>query len=98
MNSSQDISMDAEQMVSSETEAAVAANNLDMEIERSRETEEYDPDSPLTDYNEDDPIPALRKSNNGKEAVFPDDREIKKLALMKNIFKKILMLKNNLKI
>ena len=56
-----------------------------MEIERSRETEEYDPDSPLTDYNEDDPIPALRKSNNGKEAVSPDDREIKKLALKEKL-------------
>ena len=85
MNSSQDISMDAEQMVSSETEAAVAANNLDIEIDRSHETEVYKPDSPLTDYNEDDPIPALKKSNNGKEPVFPNDREIKKLALREKL-------------
>ena len=81
MSSSQDVSMVAEQSVLDTTDAASAANNLDMEIERSHETEEFDPDcSPLTDYNEDDPIPALKKSNNGKEPVFPYDREIKKLA------------------
>ncbi len=48
---------------------------------------EYDPESPpkgspLTDYNEvdpynEDPIPALKKRTNGKEA----DRETKKIAL-----------------
>ncbi len=78
--------MDAEQTVSSEAEAAVAANNLDIEIEGSSPEgtgHEYDPESPLMDYNEDhpnneDPIPALKKSNNGKEAVFLKDREIKK--------------------
>ena len=55
MNSSQDVSMDAEQTVSNEAQAAVAANNLDMEIEDShlRETGlERFPDQELIDYNE----------------------------------------------
>ncbi len=45
MSSSQDASMDARQIVSSEAEAAVAANNLDMEIEDSSSegVREYDP-------------------------------------------------------
>jgi len=49
MSSTQDISMDAGQLASSEAQAAVAANNLDMEFENSS-NEEYDPESPLTDY------------------------------------------------
>ncbi len=54
MSSTQDISMDAGQFTSSEAQAAVAANNLDMEIENLSPAK-YDPESPLTDYNEDDP-------------------------------------------
>ena len=93
MSSSQDISMEAEQTVLNITGAASAANNLDMEIEDSYPAE-MDlgriPDQELTDYNEDDPngedpIPALNKSNNGKEAVSPDDRAIKKLALKEKL-------------
>jgi hypothetical protein len=85
MSSTQDISMDAGQLASSEAQAAVAANNLDMELEDLSSNEGYNPESPLRDYNkdypdEDDPIPALRKSTSGKEAVSPDDRENKKLA------------------
>ncbi len=41
MNSTQDVSMDAEQTVSREAEATVAANNLDMEIEKSHENDGY---------------------------------------------------------
>ena len=71
--------MEAEQTVLNITGAASAANNLDMEIEDSYPAE-MDlgriPDQELTDYNEydpngEDPIPALKKSNNGKEAVSP---------------------------
>ncbi len=45
---------------------------------------------PLRDYNEDsrddeDPIPALKKSTSGKEAVSPADRETKKLALREKL-------------
>jgi hypothetical protein len=85
MSSTQDVSMDAGQMVSSEAKAAVAENDLGMEFENSSSNEEYNPESPLRDYNkdypdEDDPIPALRKSTNGEEVVFPDDRENEKLA------------------
>ena len=93
MSSSQDISMVAEQAVLNTTEAASAANNLDMEIEDYYPAETdlgRIPDQELTDYNEYDPngeapIPALKKSNNGKEAVSPDDREIKKLALKEKL-------------
>ena len=93
MSSTADVSMNAEQTVSSEAKAAVAANNLDMEIEGSSFEgidREYDPNKELVDYNEydpngEDPIPALKKSNNGKEAVFPDDREIKKSALREKL-------------
>ena len=93
MSSSQDVSMVAEQSVLDTTEAASAVNNLDMEIEDSYPAE-MDlgriPDQELTDYNEydpngEDPIPALKKSNNGKEAVSPDDREVKKLALKEKL-------------
>ncbi len=61
MSSTQDASMDAGQMVSSEAKAAVAANNLDMEFKNSSSNEEYNPESPLKDYNdeypdEEDPI------------------------------------------
>ena len=40
----------------------------------------------LVDYNEDDssdedPIPALKRRANGQEAVPPNDRETKKIAL-----------------
>jgi hypothetical protein len=89
MSSTQDISMDAGQSASSEAQAAVAANNLDMEFEVSS-NEEYDPNAPLLDYNEehpdeDDPIPALRKSTSDKEAVSPDNRGNKKLALREKL-------------
>ncbi len=85
MSSTQDISMDAGQLASSEAQAAVAATNHDMEYE-ILSNEEYDPNddpnAPLVDYNEmdpdgEDPVPALRKSTSGKEAASPDDREIK---------------------
>ena len=93
MSSPQDVSMEAEQTVLNITGAAGAANNLDMEIEDSypRETGlDRIPDQELMDYNEydpncEDPIPALKKSNNGKEPVFPDNREIKKLALREKL-------------
>ncbi len=76
MSSTQDVSMDAGQMVSNEAKAALAANDLDMEFENSSSNEEYNPESPLKDYNdeypdEDDPIPALKKSTSGKEAYPP---------------------------
>jgi hypothetical protein len=79
--------MDAGQLASREAQAAGAANNLDMELENVSSNEEYNPESSLADYNEDDPIPALRKSTSGKEAVFPDDRENKKLALREKLAK-----------
>jgi hypothetical protein len=68
----------------------MAANNLDMELEHSSSNEEYNPESLLKDYNdeypdEDDPIPALKKSTNGKEAVNSEDKEIKKLALREKL-------------
>ncbi len=90
MSSTQDASMDAGQTTSSETQAVMAANNLDMELEHSSSNEEYNPESPIKDYNdeypdEDDPIPALKKSTSGKEAVSPSDRENKKLALREKL-------------
>ena len=55
-----------------------------------RVTTEYNPESPLKDYNdeypdEEDPIPALKKSTNGKEAIISEDKEIKKLALREKL-------------
>ena len=93
MSSTQDISMDAGQLASSEAQAAVAATNHDMEYEISSNEEydpNYDPNVPLVDYNEmdpngEDPVPALRKSTSGKEAASPDDRENKKLALKEKL-------------
>ena len=90
MSSTQDTSMDAGQMVSSEAKAALAANDLDTEFENSSSNEEYNTESPLKDYNddypdEDDPIPTLKKSTSGKEAVSPDVRENKKLALREKL-------------
>ncbi len=78
--------MDTGQTVSSEAKAAVAANNLDMEIKDSSSEgtdRGYDPNKQLADYNEydpneEDPIPALKRRTNGKEAVPPNDRETKK--------------------
>ena len=64
VSSTQDVSMYAGQLASSEAQAAVAANNLDMELE-DLSPARYNPDSPLVDYNEEDPIPALRKSTSG---------------------------------
>ncbi len=85
MNSTQDISMDAGQLASSEAQAAGAAVNLDMEFENSSNEEydlNYDPNAPFEDYNEedpdeDDPVPALRKSTSGKEAASPMIGKIK---------------------
>ncbi len=80
MSSTQDVSMDAEQMVSSEAKAAVAASNVDMEVENRVDGYEYDPNEEPEDYNEmypdenysdEDPVPALKKRTNGKEAVSP---------------------------
>ena len=85
MNSSQEAGTNAGQMASSEAKAAGAADFVNMEVEDSNDGYEYNSESPLTDYNEDDPIPALKKSNNGKEAVFPRDRETKKLALREKL-------------
>jgi len=94
MSSTQDVSMDAGQLASREAQAAVAADNLDMELENASSNEEYDPNydpnAPLVDYNEmdpngEDPVPALRKSTSGKEAASPDDRENKKLALKEKL-------------
>ncbi len=85
MSSTQDASMDAGQMVSSEAKAAAAADNFDMELEDPYADGEYKPESPLTNYNEDDPVPALKKSTNGKEALTSVDKEIKKLALREKL-------------
>ena len=81
--------MGAEQTVSSEAKAALAASNLDMEIEDSSSGgtgRKHDPNEPLIDYNEqdprdEDPVPALKRRANGQEAVSPNDRETKKIAL-----------------
>ena len=88
MNSTEDAGTTAGQMASkSEAKAAGAADYLDMELEDPNDDHVYDP--PLKDYNEDypddDPIPALKKSTNGKEAVSPDDRETKKTALREKL-------------
>ena len=91
MNLSPDARMEAGQTVSSEAEAAVAANNLDMEIENSSSGgtgHEYD--SNLVDYNEcnpndEDPVPALKRGANGQEAASPNDRETKKTALKEKL-------------
>jgi hypothetical protein len=89
MNSTQDAGTNAGQKASSEAEAPGAADYLDMELEDPDYDHEYDPDTPLKDYNEDYPdddlIPALKKSTNGKEAVSSDDKEIKKLALREKL-------------
>jgi hypothetical protein len=58
MSSTQDISMDAGQLASSEAHAAEAATNVEMEYEVSSNEEydpNYDPNVPLVDYNEMDP-------------------------------------------
>ncbi len=93
MSSSQDVSMDAEQMPSSEAKAAGAANNLDMEVEdfsSGGTGREYDPNKELEDYNEydpnsEDPVPALKKRTNGQEAAYPNDKETKKTALREKL-------------
>ncbi len=72
----------------------MAANNLDMEIDNLSPAK-YDPEPPLTDYNEDDPIPALRRSASGEEAAFPDYRENKKSALKEKLAEKRICIKNN---
>jgi hypothetical protein len=85
--------MDAEQVPSSEAKAAGATNNLDMEVEdfSSGETgHEQDADQILVDYNEydpnsEDPVPALKRRANGQEAVPPNDRETKKIALREKL-------------
>ena len=77
MNTTQDISMDAGQLASSEAQAAWAATNLDMQYDVSSNEDNdssYDPNAPLVDYNEmdpdgEDPVPALRKSTSDKEAA-----------------------------
>ncbi len=69
MSSTQDVSMDARQLTSSEVQAAGAATDLDVEFEASSNEENgsnYDPNAPLVDYNEldldgEDPVPALRE-------------------------------------
>ena len=90
MSSTQDASMDAGQTVSNETRAAVAADNLDMEIENSSSGEKGREDDQLIDYNEEypddeDPIPALKRRANDQEAVPPNDRETKKIALREKL-------------
>jgi hypothetical protein len=93
MNSSQEAGTNAGQMASSETKAAGTADYVDMEIEDPSPEgtdHEYDPNQELVDYNEynpyeEDPVPPLRKSTNGKEAVSPDDRETKKTALREKL-------------
>ena len=69
MSSTQDASMEAGQTVSNETRAAVAADNLDMEIENSSPGEKGHEPVELVDYNEEDPDdedprPALKKRAN----------------------------------
>jgi hypothetical protein len=82
ISSKDDASMEAGQTFSSEAKAAEAADNLNMELEDSHTDYEYNPEIPLRDYNEDsqdeeDPIPALKKRTNGKEAVPSEDKETK---------------------
>ncbi len=85
MSSSKDASMEAGQTVSNETKAAVTADDLDMEVENSSPGEKGHEDGELVDYNEqdpndEDPVPALKRRADGQEAIFPNDRETKKIA------------------
>jgi hypothetical protein len=72
---------------STEANAASAAQVLDMELEN--DSLEYDPNAPLEDFNElypdEDPIPALKKSTNGKETVNSEDKEMKILAFREKL-------------
>ncbi len=64
-----------------------------MEIENFSSGEmgrEQDPDKILVDYNEEDssnedPRPALKRRANGQEAVPPNDRETRKIALREKL-------------
>ena len=93
MSSTPDASMEAGLTVSNETKAAVTADDLDMQIENSSSGETgqvLDSDGDLTDYNEEDPnnedpVPALKRRANGQEAVPPNDRETKKIALKEKL-------------
>jgi hypothetical protein len=80
MNSANDASTNAGQTASVEAKATGAVDALDMEFENDNDSYEYHPNEELVDFNEEDPIPALKKSTNGKEAVTSEDKEIKKLA------------------
>ena len=90
MSSSQDTSMEAGQTVSNETKAAVTADDLDMQIENSSSGGKSHEIEELVDYNEhdpnnEDPVPALKRRSNGQEAVSPNDRETKKIALREKL-------------
>jgi hypothetical protein len=83
MNSTNNASANAGQMASTEANAADTAQVLDMELDNDNDSYEYDPDAPLKDYNEgddEDPVPDLRKSTNGKKAASSEDKEIKKIS------------------
>ena len=69
-------STNAGQSASSEAKAAEAASNLDMELEDPNIEYEYDPNSPLKDYNEDDedPVPALERAPTAKKPYPPKIR------------------------
>ncbi len=75
------------QAASSEAKTAEAAHHVDMELEDPGIPFEYNPDSPLKDYNEDDEdnVPVLRKNTNGKEAVTSEDKEMKILTLREKL-------------
>ena len=85
--------MGAEQTVSSEAKAALAASSIDMEVDGSSSGGTgriHDPNEQLVDYNEkdpdnEDPIPALKRKANGQKAVSPNDRETRKIALREKL-------------
>jgi hypothetical protein len=88
MNSANNASANAGQTTSTEANAASAAQVPDMELDDDYDGHDYDPNVPLRDYNEgddEDPVPTLKKSTNGKEAVTSEDKEIKKLALREKL-------------
>jgi hypothetical protein len=84
MNLNNDAGANAGQIASSEAKTAEAAHSLEMELEDPGIEFRLDPNEmDLKDYNEDDedPVPVLKKNNNGKEAVSSEDKEMKIQAL-----------------
>ena len=65
MNSADNASANAGQSASTEANAASAAQVFDTELDDEYDGHDYDPTVPLKDYNEsddEDPVPALKKS------------------------------------